>query len=130
MQARNRNNITTNVFDLDPTPFHKERLAYMKERGPGCFDAAYYASQDENYDVHVSFSPLLASLITAWQQLGELLEPEAPALPAIMAGCSQCRAACAVFAGKAASMADTAAAPLQEHGPCAWCLSRGSQSCS
>ena len=60
MQARNRNNITNNVFDLDPTPFHKERLSYMKERGPGCFDAAYYASQDENYDVHVR--PYLARI--------------------------------------------------------------------
>ena len=25
----------------------------MKERGPGCFDAAYYAAQPRNYDVHV-----------------------------------------------------------------------------
>ena len=43
--------MTVNIFALDSTPFHKEKITYMKARGPGCFDAAYYAAQSHDLQV-------------------------------------------------------------------------------
>ena len=58
LQAQGRINVSINIFALDSTPFHKEKVAYMKSRGPGCFDAAYYAAQSHDLQQSVgSFCP-------------------------------------------------------------------------
>ena len=58
LQAQGRLNVSVNIFALDSTPFHKEKIAYMKSRGPGCFDAAYYAAQSHDLQQSVgSFRP-------------------------------------------------------------------------
>lgn len=38
--------ITSNIYKTDPGPINAPRLAYMRMRGPDCFDAEYYAEKN------------------------------------------------------------------------------------
>ena len=60
-------NVSVNIFALDSTPFHKERIAYMKSRGPGCFDAAYYAAQSHDLQSSVGAAACCALTILPMQ---------------------------------------------------------------
>jgi hypothetical protein len=43
--------ITSNIYKTDPGPINAPRLAYMRMRGPDCFDAEYYT--EKNPDIRL-----------------------------------------------------------------------------
>lgn len=51
MQEQGENNIGSNMWVTDPWPVKRQRIAYMQQRGPGCFDNHYYLQKNPDLKV-------------------------------------------------------------------------------
>lgn len=51
LQEQGENNIGPNMWVTDPWPIKRQRIAYMQQRGPGCFDNHYYLQKNPDLKV-------------------------------------------------------------------------------
>ncbi len=51
LQEQGENNVGSNMWVTDPWPVKRQRIAYMQQRGPGCFDNHYYLQKNPDLKV-------------------------------------------------------------------------------
>lgn len=65
-QAAGALDVRTNVWKDDPMPIKKPTIAYLRKRGPDCFDWTYY--MENNVDLKTAFK----TLYEAWEHFVNL----------------------------------------------------------